>query len=54
MSLGTDPIYRNKFKSKRYTLQQYKCRYKSSINFVMDHSLMMAQSRAESTREINI
>ena len=33
MSLATDAIYRNKFKSKRYTLQRYRC--SSSYKVVM-------------------
>ena len=58
MSVATDTIYRNPFKSKRYTLQRsrrsylvVKCKNKSYITFVIDPPLMMAQSRAESTRD---
>ena len=60
MSLGTDTIYRITFKSKCYSLQRYRrsssymvvCK-KSYIPSVIDPPLMMAQSRAESTRDIN-
>ena len=58
MSLATDTIYRSPFKSKCYTLQRLRrsyivviCKNKSYITFVIDHPLMMAQSRAESTRD---
>ena len=62
MSLATDSVYRNKFKSKRYTratsqtlffLQSSNVHTKVYITFVIDPPLMMAQSRAESTWEIN-
>ena len=62
MSLATGTIYRNNFKSKHYTLQQY--RHSSSYKVVMyiqklhhfcnrSPPLMMAQSQAESTWKIN-
>ena len=57
MSLATGTIYRITFKSKRHNLQQQRrpytaviCYNKSYISFVTDSPLMMAQSRAESTR----
>ena len=61
MSLTTDTIYRNTFKSKCYTLQRYRrsssykvtMQKKSYITFVIDPPLMMAQSRAESTWDTN-
>ena len=59
MSLATDTINRNPFKRKRYTLQRLRrsyivviCKNKSYITFIIDPPLMMAQSRAESTRDI--
>ena len=58
MSLATDTIYRNTFKSKHYTLQQYRRSYivvmqKQKLHhYVIDPPLMMAQSRAESTWDI--
>ena len=58
MSLATGTIYRITFKSKRHNLQQQRrpytvviCKNKSYITFVTDSLLMMAQSRAESTRD---
>ena len=59
MSLATDTINRNPFKSKCYTLQWLRrsyivviCKNKSYITFVIDPPLIMAQSRAESTWDI--
>ena len=51
MYLATDTIYRNPFKSKRYTYIVVVCKNKSYISFVIDPPLMMAQSRAETTRD---
>ena len=58
MPLATGTIYRITFKSKRHNLQRQRrpytvviCKNKSYINFVIDSPLMMAQSRAESTRD---
>ena len=58
MSLATDTNYRNPFKSKRHNCQRWRlsyivviCKNKSYITFVIDSPLMMAQSRAESTRD---
>ena len=54
-TLFTGTIYRITFKSKRHNLQQQRRPYtvviKSYITFVTDSRLMMAQSRAESTRD---
>ena len=59
MSLATGTIYRNPFKSKCYTLQRSRrsyiviiCKNKSYVTFVIDPPLIMAQSRAESIRDI--
>ena len=58
MSLATGTIYRITFKSKRHKLQRQRrpytvviCKNKSYITFVIYFPLMMAQSRAESTRD---
>ena len=58
MSLATGTIYRITFKSKSHNLQQQRrlytvviCKNKSYITFVTGSPLMMAQSRAESTRD---
>ena len=58
MSLATGTIYRITFKSKHHNLQWQRrpytvviCKNKSYITFVIDSPLMMAQSRAESTRD---
>ena len=61
MSLATDTIYRTIFKvnathcngTDSLLLTKKQCTYKSYITFVIDPPLMMAQSRAESTWEIN-
>ena len=58
MHLATGTNYRITFKSKRHNVQQQRppyivviCENKSYVTYVIDPPLMMAQSRAESTRD---
>ena len=60
-TINNKNVYRNKFKNKRYTLQRYRrsSSYKEVMYiqklhpFVIHPPLMMAQSRAENTKEKN-